>query len=409
MITNDKTTKGLVIVIVLLICVRILVPIMGFLAFPLPYYFFSFSSSLVPVLILAASVFLLIRRPGKPQRNAAIFGLVVSILSIFAWGMVYFTTSSRTACLQNMAPNAALQGCDLTGYDFGDVDLRGADLSNADLSDSSFVGGNFKGANLHGAWIFHTDLTNADLSGVDLSSASITGTSLVGSQLVNADLSGSRFGHCDFTHANLDYAILRGAELSAVVISDTSANGAIFDGAILISESELSEEFISGISSWNPPNIQSLRFAACNGSLIMASPYEEDSEYHPTLILKLPVESDVIITQTNNDWGPTDLRDLELVVCSTDEYIQIKTCEYVPQYKPMESPVKFVDLYQHKVTVVILIASSGEVLAEKIYHGPEPNCPSSKSISDEKYSEMKGDPVTLPDSVFTWINDYVYP
>ena len=80
-------------------------------------------------------------------------------------------------------------------------------------------------------YLKNCDLGRLDLSGFDLRESNLSLSNLVGANLSHTNLSGSDLEGADFTEANLSGADLRGTALSATRFDNAIVDGARFEGA----------------------------------------------------------------------------------------------------------------------------------------------------------------------------------
>jgi uncharacterized protein YjbI with pentapeptide repeats len=109
----------------------------------------------------------------------------------------------------------------LNGYSIApNAQLEGANLSGADLRAANLTGANLKGADLSGAFLEQAKLGGAILEDAVLKNTMLDGAVLVGANLKNANLSWAEGAAVDFTEALLHKAIMWGVKLGHSIFKD---------------------------------------------------------------------------------------------------------------------------------------------------------------------------------------------
>jgi hypothetical protein len=143
--------------------------------------------------------------------------------------------------LDDIHPEADLEGADLSG-----AKLKGADLSGANLEGANLSGADLNGADFSGANLITADLSNAKLKGTDLSTAIMPQSDLSGANLLEAVLSGAILIQADFSKATLAGADLSNANLAETDFSEANLSAADLSKAnllmIRLSDTRLSRE-----------------------------------------------------------------------------------------------------------------------------------------------------------------------
>jgi uncharacterized protein YjbI with pentapeptide repeats len=126
----------------------------------------------------------------------------------------------------------------LVGADLEKADLRGGALAtNGKYQAPQSV--NFRGADLSGARLVGTMANHADFSDAILAQVNIQQADLRGARLVGADLSGADLMGVQLSGANLNNAILTGVNLDGIKDKGFDLSGAITDGNIGRSVTEM--------------------------------------------------------------------------------------------------------------------------------------------------------------------------
>ncbi len=116
----------------------------------------------------------------------------------------------------------------------------------------------------------------------------------------------------------------------------------------------------------------------CAGQAIQNTrPYAPDAkQFHPLVILgnAWKGRADAGPAYENKmAWVPDQITDLELAACLEAEATTIKMCEYAAASIPA---------YQHRLTIRIYAAASGELIAERVFQGElPPECPESVKVN----------------------------
>ncbi len=131
---------------------------------------------------------------------------------------------------------ADLRDLDLSGRSFVRASLRGANLGGARLTGASLAGASLAGADMTDATLAECDLTAADLTGATLERAHFEGATLTLADMTDAKGTGARFDGAKGERAVLaggmwDDAVFDGAQLIGADLSRASIRRTSFEGA----------------------------------------------------------------------------------------------------------------------------------------------------------------------------------
>ena len=332
--------------------------------------------------------------------------------------------------------NANLGGLDLSGVDLARADLHSSDLTgtvlaeailtDAFLDNAVLAGADLSGAQLQGVGSASTaifdgaNLSGADLTGVDLEAARLAGVAfasanLGGADLSNADLTGADLSGADLRGATLLNAVLDGALLGAAFLNATD-----FTGATGISDDMLVAALGVPVEALALETAaRSIRFDAAEAMTLAgegvrdgtpvagARGFDGSPAFHPALVVGptagafTPSWSDFV----RDDWAPTGLRFLELVVVERETaWETLEVCEYVSN----GAPAPPITRYRPSVTVHVLAASDGRIVGERTFVGTSPReCTASEPFN---LTELRGDPPNLGTDAVAWLTaDFVHP
>lgn len=315
--------------------------------------------------------------------------------------------------------DADLSGADLSRADLTDADLSDADLGGADLSDADLRGARLDDTNLRGTNLRRASLTSLDLSATDLRGARLDDTDLAGAVLAGLDLGGASLAGADLSGADLSGVVADEVDFTEATTEATVLDLADLTGSVGMTDEMLQAALGVGIEELAATTaIRGVRFdsvdaiiAAGTGvrdgtPIVGARRYDGSEVFHPAVVVGPAAESGTPdwLADLESGWAPTAIRFSELVVVPRDvtwEVIQI--C----QYNVGGVSADPITRYQAVVTVQVLAASDGSVVAERSFIGSEPRaCRDSEPVD---LTELRGELPDLAGEAVAWLEGIIHP